>query len=68
MSGVFKVDATYATVGARVDIDNACPMVIVDTDNRVSVDSVVLKMEPRVARALARQLNKWAKLVDSVSR
>lgn len=67
MSGVFKVDESCATVGARVDIDGAIPKVVVDT-NRTSDDGAILEMTPKVARALARQLNKWARLVDSVSR
>ena len=67
MSGVYRIHASTATVGARVDIDNAIPKVIVDTD-RCSEEGVVLEMTPRVARALARQLNKWAKLVDGATR
>ena len=61
------INASTATVGARTDIDSLIPKVVVDTD-RCSEDGAILEMSPKAARALARQLNKWAKLVDSVSR
>jgi hypothetical protein len=67
VSGVYVINDSTATVGARTDIDGLIPRVVVDT-NRCSEEGAILEMTPKVARMLARQLNKWAKLVDSVSR
>ena len=67
MSAVYHIHESYATVGARSDIDGAYPKVVVNT-NRTNADGAVLKMSPKVARSLARQLNKWARAVDGLKR
>lgn len=59
-----KVDGDFATVGAREDIDGAYPEVVFCPDRRAE-SLVEIRMEPRTARALARKLNRWAKLVSS---
>lgn len=61
---IHTVNDTYATVGAQEDIDGATRRVVVKT-NRTDPDAPVLHMTPKVARALARRLNRWARLVDS---
>lgn len=58
------VNEAYATVGAREGIDGVSRRVVVNT-NRTLPDAAILEMSPRVARALARRLNRWARLAES---
>lgn len=61
-----SVNSAFATVGAREDIDGAVPLVAFCPHRGVDeLDRIELTMEPAVARALARKLNRWAKLVSS---
>lgn len=57
---------TFATVGAREDIDGCVPLVVFCPNRQTDeAERVELTMEPKVARALARRLNRWAKLASS---
>ena len=61
----YRVSETYATVGAREDIDGMMRTVVVDTNRTKGDDeATVIIMTPRVARSLARRLAKWARYVD----
>lgn len=61
-----KVSEAFATVGAREDIDGACPRVVLVPSRDLPLsEQVELTMEPATARALARRLNRWAKFVSS---
>lgn len=62
---VYEVDEAFATVGALEDIDGDWPRIVLNPDRRHGDDGLELIMEPRVARALARRLNRWAKLASS---
>ena len=61
-----KVDESFASVGAREDIDGCVPLVVL-CPNRQKDDAerIELTMEPKTARALARRLNRWARMVSS---
>lgn len=60
------VDETYATVGAREDIDGYGLKVVLCPSRQTDIeDQVELFMTPQVARAVARRLNRWAKLASS---
>lgn len=61
----YWLDETFATVGAEEDIDGACLNVVLTTDRREDYEGVVIEMTPATARALARRLNRWARLVST---
>lgn len=65
MDTIYDTDEDFATVGAREDIDGTVKTVFVCSDRRGDVESATLEMTPKTARALARRLNRWARLVDS---
>lgn len=61
-----KLAGSYAAMGAREDVDRAQPVVFILPDRRQTggnANEVI--MTPTEARRLARQLNRWAKLVTS---
>lgn len=60
----YNVNESFATVGSQEDVDGCCPLVIL-THNRNSDDPIQLLMSPRVARMVARRLNRAAKLISS---
>lgn len=64
----YYVDDTFATVSGRMDIDLASPEVVLcpNRDGGYPESEVEIAMSPRTARLLARRLNMWAKLLDSV--
>jgi hypothetical protein len=59
----YELHSVYGTVSAQLDIDGSIPQVIVTADRRVD-DLMQLRMTPRQARRLAKQLNHFARLID----
>ena len=64
-----KLNELYGAVGAREDVDGQCPTVYIISDRTDGGGEVVsIEMQPFQARRLARQLNRWAKLIDPPKR
>lgn len=64
MDTIYEVDEDFATVGAREDIDGEAKTIVLCSDRRHDYMAATLEMTPKTARALARRLNRWARLVD----